>query len=68
MDGLRFFQFIFVFNFFIFLSKIGGGVNGGEVLVLVVLVDVGEVRVVGVEYAEPRLILVRALVQTLVKT
>lgn len=50
------------------MSKIGGGVNGGEVLVLVVLVDVGEVRVVGVEYAEPRLILVRALVQTLVKT
>lgn len=34
-------------------------------MVLVVLVDVGGV---GVEYAEPRLILVRALVQTLVKT
>lgn len=33
VDGLRFFKFIFVFNFFIFLSKIGGGVNGGEVLV-----------------------------------
>lgn len=36
VDGLRFFKFIFVFNFFIFLSKIGGGVNGGEVLMLVV--------------------------------
>lgn len=37
VDGLRFFKFIFVFNFFIFLSKIGGGVNGGEVLMLSML-------------------------------
>ena len=31
VDGLRFCFMIFIF--FIFLSKIGGGVNGGEVLV-----------------------------------
>lgn len=34
VDGLRFCFMIFIFLiFFIFLSKIGGGVNGGEVLV-----------------------------------
>lgn len=32
VDGLRFCFMIFIF--FIFLSKIGGGVNGGEVLVV----------------------------------
>lgn len=59
--AILFYDLFLIFLFF--LSKIGGGVNGGEVLVLVVLVVL-----VDVEYAEPRLILVRALVQILVQT